>query len=97
MLEIADAEKLPGMDSKSLLPVLKGKTEKHRDFACTGLCTWRAVIKDNYKLLIDMENGEELSLYDLEKDPFEENDISKYKPETVESLRKLITYKEVEK
>lgn len=55
---------------------------------------YQMVITDPYKIIVpDKTNkpGEQIELYDLSKDPFEEHDLADELPEVVEALRGKIT------
>jgi arylsulfatase A-like enzyme len=50
----------------------------------------RAILKDDYKLVIDGEKGTEVELFDLKKDPGEKNNIAGAHPDIVEQLSKQL-------
>ncbi len=62
------------MDSRSLRPLLEGRTDNHRDALLSGLLTpegdWRLVWDGRYKLVRDF-GDEQYQLFDLEADPLE--------------------------
>jgi len=72
-LDAAGCDPLPKMEAKSLLPLLRGQTDAHRDFAFSALHQWRAVIDPRYKFVVD--DGEEI-LHDLEQDPWEDENLA---------------------
>jgi arylsulfatase A-like enzyme len=78
-------------DGTSLLPMI-GKKQKTRGvaqgFHCQG---WNAWTEDRYKIVCQGSKGTtkgEWELYDLEKDPCEENDLSAKMPELFDRLMK---------
>jgi len=68
-LDAAGCDPLPKMEAKSLLPLLRGETQEHREHAFTALQQWRAVVGPRYKFVIN--EGEQI-LHDLELDPWED-------------------------
>ncbi|MEP4078384.1 sulfatase-like hydrolase/transferase [Haloferula sp.] len=81
----ADAE---GVDFKSVVPLLKGKTEKQYDViygAYTG--TQRMITVDGWKLIAYPTVGK-MRLFNLSKDPQEMNDLSE-NPEYAGQLERL--------
>jgi arylsulfatase A-like enzyme len=89
-LEIAGVKRPDEMSSKSLLPLLKGKTDKHRDFVLSGLSTWRMVFDGRYKLIKDFGEQGGTLLFDLQNDPLENTDISAGSPDVVKRLSGLL-------
>ena len=89
---------IPGeMDSRSLLPLLKGKVEKHRNFVISELnqtnkngrkTEWKLVFDGRYKLVL--HEKETLELWDLQNDPEELIDISESQPEKTAELVKIL-------
>jgi choline-sulfatase len=86
-LDLADADK-EGVEFKSLLPQIQGKSTKHYD-AIYGsyTTTQRMVTADHHKLIVYPKVKRE-QLFDLKKDPLEEKDLSK-NPEYAEVKKKL--------
>jgi arylsulfatase A-like enzyme len=78
------------MDSRSLLPVLQGRTDTHRDHVLSGLGSFRVVRDGRYKLVTGYPDPESVALYDLHEDPLENEDIATDSPGEVERLRQLI-------
>lgn len=91
-LEAADAEVLPGSDARSLWPLLRGYASRHRDVACSALCTgnrnWRMVTDGRYKLVLN--KGEPPLLYDLKEDPDEISSCAGTHPEEVSRLSRIM-------
>lgn len=93
--ELAGAEPQKGTDGLSMVPTLlgKGTQKKHKnlywEFYERG--GKRAIRQDKWKLIYFQTNTEtnpKCELYDLSKDPGEENDVSKKYPEVIAELTK---------
>jgi arylsulfatase len=94
-LELAGAPPLPEMDSRSLVPVLTGRTATHRPYVCSGLDHWRLVFDGRYKLVrLASAGGDalepQLHLFDLQDDPHETRDVASERPEVVARLQPLL-------
>ena len=88
ILDLAGTSENPALDSVfldsvSLSPVLKDHTKTVREFAYAdvfgpqirvGIANSRAIRNQQYKLVLDLQNDTE-ELYDLESDPYENNDL----------------------
>lgn len=83
-LDYSQASSLPDADSRSLRPVLEGRTEDHRSHITSGLHNWRMVFDGRYKLVF-FENADPL-LYDLQTDPSEITNIAGQRGDLAESL-----------
>jgi len=83
-LDYADAPFLPGMDAQSLRPVLGGQREHHRQVLVCGLEDWRLAFDGRHKLLRQTDQPDRL--FDLDQDPWEEQDIATTQPEIVARL-----------
>ena len=98
-LDCAGAGPLPGMDGRSLRPVLADPTIPHRDVVFSGVTydypaqqvdlDWDLAWDGRYKLIQDRKAGRTL-LFDLEDDPEELVDISAGRPEVVGRLSPLL-------
>jgi arylsulfatase A-like enzyme len=77
------------MDSKSLRPLLEGKTRSHRKHLRLGLYEWRAVTDGRYKLVKNFDN-KPVQLFDLRQDPWEDEDIATRQPAQVKRLEALL-------
>ena len=90
-----------GVDGISFLPELTGAKQVKHPYLYWEFHKWnskaegrksylfsRAVRKDNWKVYA--EEGKEIELFDLAKDPFEKNDISGQHPEIVGQMLKIM-------
>jgi arylsulfatase len=93
-LELAGAPPLPGMDSRSLVPVLQGTHATLRDHVRSGLDSWRMVFDGRYKLVRDLRGGpdgeQSVVLFDLAEDPRELRNIATEAPDQVTRLSRLL-------
>ena len=83
------------MDSRSLKPLLQGKTKTHREHVRSALALWRMVYDGQYKLVRGYgrrtsEGASDTLLFDLSKDPLENNNLAAAKPDVVKRLSKLL-------
>jgi arylsulfatase len=104
-LDFAGLPPLPGMDSRSLRPVLSGEARLHRSHVRSGLGAWRMVFDGRYKLVRGAPDGDagpaqsgpgqpgrgQLRLFDLAEDPGETRDLAPQRPEEVDRLVPLLT------
>lgn len=84
-------------DGVSLLPVLKGKKEEERSLVfhfphyTSNTSPFSSIIDENYKLIRFYNDTEgAYLLFDLDKDPYEQNDLSDIIPERLSLLKKLL-------
>jgi arylsulfatase len=84
-LDYAGVAKPKEMDSRSLRPVLEGKSKKHREVLLSGLNKWRMAWDGRYKLITGFEGGAPI-LFDLESDPLENRNIADRAPDQVKRL-----------
>ena len=87
-LDYAGADSLPNMDALSLRPVLEGRASAHRPYVLSGLDSWRMVYDGRHKLVVGA--GPTPLLYDLQRDPLEDDDIAASQPAIVDRLRPLV-------
>lgn len=88
-LDYANAAKLPQMEARSLRPVLTGKATKHREFLLSALEEWKLVWDGRHKL-VEGFHGETM-LFDLEKDPLENQNLVTSEKEIANRLRKRLS------
>jgi arylsulfatase A-like enzyme len=62
------------MDSRSLRPLLEGRTDRHRDVVTSGLRDWRLAFDGKRKLI--RRGGGECEMYDLVADPWEARNLA---------------------
>ncbi len=78
------------MDSRSLRPVLEGKTKSHRDILLSGLGPWRMVWDGRHKLVRgfnpERTGGAGLLLFDHRNDPLENNNLAGSDAKRVKAL-----------
>jgi len=88
-LQAAGLTPTPEMDSRSLAPVLDGSSDSHRDYVFSGLVwprgAWHLVFDGRYKL-VNIE-GEPPILFDLQDDPWEDDNIAATNPDIVARLQ----------
>lgn len=87
-LDYAGVRKPSDMDSQSLRPVLEGRAKLHRDVVYSALERWRMVWDGRYKLIRGFEP--EPMLFDLERDPYENNNIAASETGVFERLSKSL-------
>ncbi len=86
------------MDSRSLRPVLEGRTAHHRQQVLSGLYGWRMVWDGRYKLITGFDpeappakpKKPKTLLFDLEEDPLENNNLARERPDKVRQLAAVI-------
>lgn len=87
-LERAGATALEHVDGRSLQPVLEDSKAAHRDTVVSGLLEWRAVTDGDYKLVVRQDGPDEL--FDLNNDPWEDNNLASRAAERVSALRETL-------
>ncbi len=87
-LDYADLDTPADMDSRSLRPLLEGRTDSHREVVLSGLRDWRLAYDGRYKLVAGF--GSEDILWDLEADPMETENLAATQPEVVRRLREYL-------
>jgi arylsulfatase len=93
--EYAGVSMKEAVDSKSLKPVLEGKTENHREYQISALDRdgkhtkhgWKMIADHNYKLNLIEEM--EPQLFDLKNDPWENENIAADNEEIIGNMLKL--------
>ena len=97
-LDVAGRPPLPGMDSRSLRPLLSGAAQRHRPHVRSGLGDWRMVSDGRHKLVRQTPEGAagtpdgapSMRLFDLQDDPWETRDLGARRPEEVARLAPLL-------
>ena len=78
-LELAGLEVNSATDGKSFLKYMQGKADKINDYIISEYvlheCPWRKIRTDKYKLTVTMNDYKPLSLYDMQNDVWELNDL----------------------
>jgi arylsulfatase A-like enzyme len=74
--ELAGIGAPEGSEGISLVPVLEGKTEKHRDSIFTAYANVQRAVRDERWKLIVYPQIDKQQLFDLEKDPAETRDLA---------------------
>ena len=87
-LDYAEAGVPEELQSRSLRPLLDSGAGEHREYVRSALGRFRVVQDHRYKLVDGFH--EEKELYDLEADPFEDENIAAAKPDVVAGLEKLL-------
>lgn len=99
-LEYAGVPRMPGMDGRTIRPVLEGKATAHREYVRSGLGAWRMVFDGRYKLIRGFDPDPTVKkkapaeprpiMFDLKLDAEETMNIAKEAPEQVEALAKYL-------
>ena len=87
-LDYAGLDTPADMDSRSLRPLLEGRTDSHREVVLSGLRDWRLAYDGRYKLVTGF--GNEDILWDLEADAMETENLAATQPEVVRRLREYL-------
>jgi len=95
ILEYANTSMKEAKDSLSLKSLLEGKTNSHREYQVSGLNppknnkrkSMKTIFDGKYKLVIEDEN---IKLFDIMNDPWENNNISTGNEDIVNKLLKVI-------
>ena len=78
-----------GVDGVSIAPTLTGTGHQHqREFIIHEAGNGQSIIRNNLKLI--RSKGAALTLFDLDNDPREENDLSSMHPKIVDELESLL-------
>jgi len=87
-LDYAGLPALPGMEARTLRPVLTGKRKRHRAVVHSALEEWRLVWDGRYKYVEGYQG--QTQLFDLEKDPSETRNLVTSEKELANRLRKQL-------
>ena len=99
-LDYADVKPGAEMDSRSMRPLLEGRTRKHRDVVRSGFGSWRMAFDGRYKLIRGFDPARRKAaestadvpalLYDLTEDPLENTTVAARYPRHVERLSRWL-------
>ena len=87
-LDYAGVKKPATMDSRSLRPLLAGRTKVHRSHVVSALEGWRMVWNGRHKLIEGYEK--EPQLFDLETDPLENSNLAVQESKIRSHLKTLL-------
>lgn len=102
-LDYAGVNRPADMDSRSVKPLLEGKTRTHREFVLSGLATWRMAWDGQFKVITGFDEDKSQRgasakpprpadipplLFDLDADPLENVNLAAKDPDRV---RKMLT------
>ena len=88
-LDYGGVETPPEMDSRTLRPVLEGKTDDHREYVLSGLHTWRMAWDGRHKYITGFGKGEDLA-FDLVEDPREDRNLAASAPKDALRMREVL-------
>jgi multidrug efflux pump subunit AcrA (membrane-fusion protein) len=98
VLDLLGMPQVPGLDGRSLLPVMKGQVPTHRDVVYLSECTWQAkrgIRTPDWKFIRCTDPGvyprSEDELYDLRQDPEEQRNVALERPHIAADLNKKLT------
>lgn len=83
-LDYAGAQPLPGMDSRTLRPVLESRVNTNRDAALSAFGDWRVAFDGRYKLV--RRSGQPDQLFDMKEDPTESTNLADKSPQHIHRL-----------
>ncbi|HEY3322862.1 MAG TPA: sulfatase-like hydrolase/transferase [Planctomycetota bacterium] len=89
LCELTGVSVPPGLDAKSLAPVISGKSPKVRDYCFTAYKDCQRAIRDERWKLIRYPLIDKTQLFDLQADPHEMNDLSG-KPEQAGRINEMM-------
>ncbi len=85
IVSLAGCDMPEAKDSISLVPVLKGvEGAVKRQYITSGLKDWRLICDEKYKAIFKCD--EKIKLFDIQEDPWENNDIAEENPEAVQKI-----------
>ena len=86
--DLVDVPVLENIDGQSVVPILHGDTDSHRDNTVSRLQNFTCIRTDTHKL-IESRDGF-IELYDLKNDPDELDNIADDNPQLVEELTSVM-------
>ncbi len=87
-LELASAESLPDASARSLMPLLRGETDSHREYQLSELSHSRMVCDGRYKFVERPRDIDQL--YDLAEDPNELTDLAEDDTARASEMREML-------
>jgi len=97
VVELLGQDPVPGVDGRSLLPLMRGETEGHRDAIMLSEATWQAkrgIRTEEWKFIRCYDPGvyprAGIELYRLADDPDEQHDVAAEHPEVVAQMEALL-------
>jgi arylsulfatase A-like enzyme len=88
-LDYGGVEVPEDMDSRSLRPVLEGRTEQHREYVLSGLRGWRLAWDGRYKYVTGFGQGGDV-LFDLDEDLLEDRNLASNSPPAALRMRDVL-------
>ena len=89
-LDYGGVEVPEDMDSRSIRPVLEGKTETHRDYVLSGLRGWRLAWDGRYKYITGFDQAGGGLAFDLNEDPLEDRNLAAAAPPGALRMRDVL-------
>jgi arylsulfatase A-like enzyme len=90
LAELGSAKSPPGVEGKSLVPIIKDQQNKVRDVLYTGYRDGQRAIRDDRWKLIRYPLVDRTQLFDLSIDPLELTNLAEKHPEKVAAMTKLL-------
>lgn len=91
LLDLAGCTPRPGLDARSIAPLIRGPGTCHRESAVSQLRNGRCVRTERYKLVENYNDRSEL--YDLAEDPDELTNRAEDHPELVAELHRTLVHR----
>jgi len=83
--ELAGLPRQVDIDARSIVPILQGEAQNHRDSTVTSMHNFRAIRTRTHKFIENFNDRDEL--YDLQADPQEQHNLIDGQPELARVLR----------
>jgi arylsulfatase len=87
-LELGGAEGLPDASARSLMPLLRGEADSHREYQLSELSHSRMVSDGRYKFVERPRDIDQL--YDLAEDPNELTNLAENDPTRASRMREML-------